>query len=295
MKIDNSRAKAWWTCPLLYWERYVNNIEPVGRAGDALSFGTRMHQLLELRHDAARDVEPKEYPPLDDQALEGEAQLTFAAYEAHYPEEPFEVVGVEEYFEVPLGVCTECAWGKYPEIIEPCEKHHGPMFQGAYGRHAYCGEFDAIVRMKDSGKLWLLETKTEKRGGKDNLPDAWQQKSQVGLYLWAAEKVYGEEFEGILLNVVTRQSPKGEIAPTFRRDTLHRSKAQREEAVRNIVWVADRIEEMGRTGFYPADRNQCVSPFGWKCDYYALHSTEERSEGLVKIKYKEAEQYLSGL
>lgn len=278
MKIDNSRAKLWWTCPLAYRERYVNNIEPRDRNSDALEFGTRMHQLLELRHLVLRGDErcPVYLPHA---TLEAEAQLTLAAYESHYPEEPFDVVDVEKYFEVRLP-CKGCPhdWGL--ERLCDC--------------HIYCGEFDAIVRMRDSGRLWLLETKTERRGGKDNLPEAWQQKSQVGLYLWAAEQVYGQEFEGILLNVITRQSPKGQERPSFRRDSLVRSPGQQREAVRNIVWIADQIERNQTEQYWPTNRNQCVNPMGWRCDYYALHSTEERSEELVQIKYKEAEKYLAG-
>lgn len=264
MKIDNSRAKSWFECPLGYKERYVNNLEPVGK-WETVGFGTRLHQLLEVRHNAHRGAAPAAYPPCIDPGLEAEAQLTFAAYEACYPEEPFDIEGVEEYFEVPLG------------------------------NHLYVGEFDAIVRMKDSGRLRLFETKTEKRGSKTNNPDSWQQKSQVGLYLWAAEEKYGEQFEGIILNVITRQSPAGQERPRFRRDDLVRTSVQRREAVENITWIAGQIESCAESGFWPSNRNKCVSEWGWKCDYFPLHSTEDSSEALVKIKFKPAEEYLSGL
>lgn len=280
MKIDNSQVKTFFECGLKWQERYEYNLEPRVRSGDALSFGTRMHQLLECRYLQMRG-EQREYPAPEDATLEAEAQLTFAAYEANYPEEPFEVVGVEQYFEVKL----------------PCDACHdegcGQAFVDTH--HTYCGEFDAIVRMKNSGRLWLLETKTEARGGKDNLPEGWREKSQVGLYLWAAEQVYNEPFEGILLNIITRQSPKGQERPTFRRDNLVRTASQQRAAVANVIWVADRIEECQRTGFFPSNRNNCVSRWGWSCEYLPLHGEGERSEQLVQIKFKPAERYLSGL
>ena len=295
MRIDNSRAKLWWECGLAYWERYVQNIEPVGK-WESVGFGTRTHQLIECRHKQMQGVEVPEYPEARPE-IEAEAQLTFAAYEAHYPEEEFEVVGVEEYFEVPIPGMPDCICGgevvigtKSPFVCMKCTRGFDPS-----GYHLYIGEFDAIVRMKDSGKLWLFETKTEKRGSKTNLPDSWQQKSQVGLYLWAAEQKYAEQFEGILLNIITRQSPKGQERPCFRRDSLVRTRGQQQEAVRNLVWIADQIEGCDRTGFWPSNRNRCVGEWGWKCDYYPLHSTEERSEELVQIKYQTAEEYLSGL
>lgn len=289
MKIDNSMARAFWDCPLKWKERYGNNLEPRERSSDALEFGTRMHVLLEERHRSFKGESFEPAAPVRGD-LEAEAQLTFAAYEAHYPEEPFEVVGVEKYFEVPLPPV------RYKEFTPAYIPNIAATVNLVAYQHIYCGEFDAICRMKDSGRLWLLETKTEKRGGKSNHPKSWQQKSQVSLYLWAAQQIYGEEFEGVMLNVITRQSPKGQERPSFRRDHLERTRKQQAEAVKNLVWVADRIEECQRTGFFPADRNECVSDWGWECEYLKLHQNEERlADELVQIYYKPAEPYLSGL
>ena len=277
--------QAFWYCPQKWKERYENNLEPRTRDTSSLDFGIRMHQLLEGRHRLLRGDGVVLYLPLVDDTLEAEAQLTFEAYCAYYPEEPFDVVATEQYFEVPL---------LYPGKGEPWESNNTWFESG----HTYNGEFDAVVRMKDSGKLYLLETKTESRSSKSNTPESWISRSQVGLYQWAAEKIYGEEFEGILLNVITRQSPKGNCAPCFRRDTLHRTKDQQLDAVKNLVWVVDQIEAMQRSGFYPSNRNNCVAGFGWKCDYFDLHVTPEGrpSEELIQIRFKQAEEYLaSGL
>jgi hypothetical protein len=281
LKIDNSQAVSFLTCPQKWLERYQNNIELRVR-GDSLDFGTRIHQLLEERCKSE-----KLFEPLSNEQLEAEAQLTYEAYCAYYPEEPFEVVGVEQYFEVklPCGACHD----------EGCGQAVNPE------HHTYCGEFDAIVRMKDSGRLRLFETKTEGRYSKANIPEAWASKSQVGLYIYAAQQVYGEEFEGIILNVITRQSPKGNCPPIFRRDDLVRTKQQQEQAVRNLVWVADSIERM-QVDYpnpldWPQNRNNCVSQNGWKCDFWGLHIEPEGRpiEELVQLKYQTAKPYLSGL
>lgn len=287
MKIDNSQMVAFNFCGRKWEERYANNLEPRGER-PALNFGTRMHQLLEERYIRGMSFEPKpSFAPLDDTTLESEVQLTFAAYEAHYPTEPFDVVSVEEYFEVGLP-CSDC--GEYP-----C-RYQCPNDHLAQGNHTYCGEFDAIVRMRESGKLRLLETKTEQRQSKSNSVLAWQQRTQVGLYLWAAEQIYGEEFEGIILNIITRQSPAGREPPTFRRDNLERTRGQRHEAVSNLVWVADQIEACQRTGFFPANRNECVSRYGWSCEFLPLHQAEGRpNEELIQLRFQEARPYLSGL
>lgn len=296
MKIDNSQMQAWWYCPMKWEERYANNLEPRIRNTDSLRFGTRMHQLLEIHHMGLAGGVAPAIPPLADEALEAEAQMTFEAYCAFYPEEPFEVIAQEQYFEIPLGRCADCSWAKgWTNVIEPCEKHYGPMLQGAFGRHTYNGEFDGVVRQ--NYKLYLLETKTESRSSKSNLPEAWISRSQVGLYQWAAEQIYGEEFEGIILNVITRQSPKGNCGPLFRRDHLHRTREQQLDAVKNLVYVADEIERMQREHYFPSNRNNCVSGNGWKCDFFDLHVTPEGrpSEELIQIKFKPAEKYLAGL
>lgn len=207
------------------------------------------------------------FPPCADQAFEDEAQTMFALYEATYPEEPFQIVDVEKFFEVSLGT-----------------------------GHTYIGEFDGIVRDKTTGTFHLLEHKTERRGSKDNLPDVWASKSQVGLYLWAAEQIYGETFGSIILNILTRQSPAGREQPTFRRDGLQRTASQQQEAVKNIVYVADQLERVRReygTERWPTNRENCVSGFGWHCDYYDLHITDTRPEDLIQIKFQKAVEYLA--
>lgn len=284
-------------CGRRWEERYGNNLEPRGDR-PALDFGTRMHQLLEVRHRGSMQLEVlpmvADFPPLPDIGLESEAQLTFAAYEAHYPTEPFDVVSVEEYFEVPVGRCKNCAfWGEKGkwEAREPCECHYNsPSYN-----HTYCGEFDAIVRMRESGRLRLFETKTEARNSKANLPASWQQKTQVSLYLFAAQQIYGEEFEGILLNVITRQSPAGREPPIFRRDLLERTRGQQTEAIKNLVWIADNIEACKKADFFPANRNECIGRYGFSCEYLFLHQNEGRpTEELIQLKFQTAKEYLSG-
>lgn len=279
MKLDNSAAKAFWTCPWLYWERFENKIERKKKS-DALTFGKRMHQLLEGRLHQMRDrLLPDQHlwegyepllpqPPLPDLELEAEAQAMFAAYCQQYPVEPFDVIDVERYFEVPL----------------------------PNSDHVYVGKFDGIVREHDTGKLCIFEHKTEKRGGKQNLPASWAVRSQVSLYIWAAEQIYHEPFDQILLDVLTRQSPAGQIGPTFPpRQHLQRTDQQKQDAVTNLIWVADQIEALKARvawgGTIPFDSEQCV-PNNWQCDFAPLH-VWGRDEFTLARDFVEAEEYLT--
>ncbi len=204
-----------------------------------------------------------------EEALETEAQEMIAAYAAHYPAESFEVIDVERTWELPL----------------------------PGGRHSASGKFDGFVRGNADpylpGKLYLLEHKTEKRGSKANLPESWAARSQVGIYQWAGEQIYGEEIAGIILDVLTRRSDAGRIGPSFRRDTLSRTREDCELAIANLNWTADQIErcrEEWNGAIWPQDRNNCCVN-GWRCDFYNLH-VFGRSDFELQQHFQPTEKYL---
>lgn len=272
MRIDNSQAAAFRRCPLLWHEKYVQKIVPITES-EGLRFGKRFHQYVEMRHNPEGLLEPWDDP------LEAEVAATFAAYEAHYPVEPFDVVDAEKTFELPL-------WRPHEQAVAWSMALEG---QAVPPRHTLVGKIDCVIRFRDTGRLSILETKTERRGGQYNSPEAWAAKPQVSLYQYAVEELYHEKVDSILLNVVTRRSPKGEAAPTFRRDTPSRTREQIAGDLRDIVYVADAIEACARSGFFPSVRENCQD--GWKrCEYYPLHILG-RDEGTLS-QFKPAEDYL---
>lgn len=191
----------------------------------------------------------KPYPPSQSEAIELECNATFAAYLAHYPSEPFDVVAVEQVFAVDI-----------------------PRTE-----HTYTGKFDAIIRYKDNGQLAILEHKTESRGSTRNLPEAWAARSQVSLYMWAANTLYREQPAHILLDVLRRASPKGQEPATFYRDFLERTTKQCEASVADLVYVADQIEQLAFVDArYPQNTDNCMNG-RFKCDYYAKHIVGDTS------------------
>lgn len=294
MKLDNSQAAAWNKCPWYWRERYLFNLEP-RKTSDALEFGTRMHHLLERRL-LGEAADPCDAP------FEPEAQVMLAAYAQQYPTEPFDMVRAEQYFEVPLPreVCGKCHYWAALELLPQNDGQYAYYCRGCdstFTQHIFNGKIDGVVRDHVTGMLNILEHKTEKRGGKRNSADAWAARPQVGLYLWAAEQLYGETVDQIVLDVLTRQSPKGQEPATFSRQHLQRSREQITQALRDITWVADQIEAMtqqfGTDPYmsWPADKEQCVQN-NWKCDYHSLHIIG-RSEEVLEAKYQQAQPYLS--
>lgn len=223
-----------------------------------------MHQLWEQRLSALQGDSRDPYPPSESEAIELECNAAFAAYCAHYPLEPFDVVAVEQVFEVAIPG-TE---------------------------HTYTGKFDGIIRYKEApyeGQLSILEHKTEARSSTRNLPEAWAARSQVSLYMWAAEKLFQERPVHILLDVLRRASTKGQEPATFYRDILERTVEQSESAVADLVYVADQIGQLNFKGArYPQNTDNCMNG-RFKCDFYNRHILQIDSD------YQEAEDYLSSL
>lgn len=279
MLIDNSQWVAFETCPLLYFEKYVKKIEFdwEKKGVNASHFGTRMHQLLEEFYLDLKGTPREPYPQHFDDATELEAQSTMALYRNHYPLEPFTVVDVEKTFRVPLERnCPQCGSpGERKFGLNPDQRvcSH-PECRFIFVIHEYTGKMDLVLRDNETGLLSVLDHKTCSRQSYTNNPKAWAAKSQATLYLWAAPQIYGEEFRDLQVNVIRRQSPKGQVGPEFLpRQAVQRSPEQMELAVRDLIIVADRIEEY-KVRFadaeWPADRNNCMDG-NWECSYYAPH------------------------
>lgn len=311
MRIDNSMSQMFRECPNSYQERYVNNLEKKRLTVTGLDFGTRFHQLLGQHYGL--QVQTVELP----QPEESEAQEMYAGYRATYPEEPFEVVEVEKYFEVPIGGEVECGCGVWEVVGEPmlvagrgglqslsptrktyqhdCKDCKGT---GRRPKHLYMGKWDGVVRMKDTGRFKIFETKSEKRNGKANTPQAWATRDQGSLYLYSGAYTFGETFDGIILNIVTRGSEKGFKPAGFRRDKIERTPEQILLAVRDITQTADDIEACTKR-YNPGEpwlqhREHCTNKqTGWECDYAAIH-TFGRTEELVQLHYQQGKDYLHG-
>jgi hypothetical protein len=297
MNIDNSRAAAFRTCPWMYYEMYERNgagIEAIPQFGEgysALEYGARVHERLEEKYKGKLL-----YPLHRNEALEIESEIMMQAYQAHYPDEQLDIVDVERTFKVQLPdlFCPRC-WDTnflrdYNELTHYCAVCD---YWFEKNRHVLIGKIDLTLR--NEGKLDIWDHKTEKRGSKSNVPQKWGARDQASLYLWAAKKLYpNEEIGNFYVNVLTRQSEKGQVGPSFpERQKLERNDRAIEIAIRDIVVVADEIERYKRIfkdGEWPANRDRC---YEWTyCTYYQLHRYGEQIDEILKYKYQPKEEYL---
>src|SRR6267378_5981636 len=297
MDIDNSRASCFRRCAWEFYEAYLRNgtgVEPILPPGEGYSpllFGARMHERLEEYYKGVL-----KYPPNPNDILETEAEIMMQAYQARYPEAVIDIVDIERTFKVALPVfCPQCY-----QIPEPVNNDDDEFYckecgeVGFLNHHVLIGKIDLVVRNAE-GKLDIWDHKTEKRGAKSNLPQKWGARDQASLYLWAAERIYKEAIGNFYVNVLTRQSEKGQIGPSFppERQKLERNQRAIDIAIRDIVVVADEIERYKRIfkdGEWPSNREMC---YGWGyCPFYQIHRYGEDPSLIIENRYQPKKEYL---
>ncbi len=262
MRISYSQYKLFMFCPLAWYERYVRNI--VKPPGEARIFGSRFDQILEEHYRTMAGWNGIVYEPSDNPDIEAEAQAMYGAYMAHYPVEPFEVVAAQPKIVLPI----------------PGSEHELVVIP------------DNIVSDLDTGKLEVLETKTEKRNGVHNLPKSWNARMQVTLYKWAVEQAYQEPVKDIIINICTRGSPGGKEGPSFRRDYIDRTPEQISQALRDIADAADDMMRMQNRGWFRRNTEACMDG-RYECEYYTIHNVAD-SEELRNQLYVPYHQQVTG-
>jgi len=258
-----------------------------------------MHERLE-EHYKGQLI----YPQHQNDILETESEIMMQAYQARYPEAVLDIVDVERTFKVQLpGLCHHCYQGNFggPEYYTdgPADENWGRWCLNCKrwvlcGSHVLIGKIDLVIR-NEEGKLDIWDHKTEKRGAKSNLPQKWGARDQASLYLWAAERIYKEPIGNFYVNVLTRQSEKGQVGPSFpaEQQKLERNQRAIDIAIRDIVVVADEIERYKRIfkdGEWPSNREMC---FGWGyCPFYQIHRYGEDPSLIIENRYQAKKEYL---
>lgn len=261
MDIDNSQADKMRFCPWAYYEAYVRRVEPK-KADDKIEgrdFGTRMHELLEELCTGKSIYSMSPHVDLEEEAL-----LTFAAYKAHYPAEVLPILAVERPFKVAI----------------------------AGGKHTLTGKMDLVLDYGEYIDVW--DHKTEKRSSKANKPQAWAEKDQPSIYMFAAAKVFGKPVRNFVVNVITRQSEAGLIGPMFHRYSVERTERHLDMAIRDIGVIADQIEDY-TTKYgsepWPANRSNCYT-WGY-CDYQPLHNFGDDVDLILEHRFQPKKEYLN--
>lgn len=130
-------------------------------------------------------------------------------YGQHAPDldKDFYVLQTEQEFNLPIGI-THFVEQEDGDIIEE--------------EITYKGRIDGVIKMKDTGKLYLLEHKTAKDFNEKKLILDQQATS----YMWAAEQLTGLEISGVYYNILRKQLNSSRVKkPLIYRLAVDRSRA----------------------------------------------------------------------
>lgn len=311
MEIDVSAANEFRTCPMMYFNKRVadgTGLE-LKQSGyekvTPLDFGSRMHELWEEYYNELRGNIILPYPESLNEALEQEAQIMFAAYQAKYPVEvivsaeqndPFEIVDVERTFRIELPIYCQSCYSKLPKPEDITEGYYcNSCHEHTPGvPHIGVGKIDVVFREED-GKISIMDHKTENPKGWSNHPKIWAAKDQASFYLWVAKLIYpGEEIGRFYVNVAKRQSEKGQVGPVFLdRQPLERTNEQLEISVRDLVIEADNIDRykaIFKNGLWPSNKQACTKGTWGDCEFY-MPCTYGWSEEIRQHKYQPRKEY----
>lgn len=300
MQISCSQIVQWNKCPAYWEETHRRGIQPPAR--DSLAFGTRVHQLLANffidKHNQDLDAGrwpgerlahiPLEFCPED---LANEAQAMFEAWLPWAGDwGNYRVLGVERNFRVPLpwGRCPDCGRQGYHQIrrgVVSCWNCGRPI----PNVHTLTGVWDLILQNLTNNQIEIIDHKTERRGGWDNDPAAWEMRLQGVLYHWASwiliqaiDPLHGPLFprRTLKINVMTRRSDKGLKPPVFTWVPLQYGAGAERVMIQMAAEVADAISQLPED--QAAFKNRCACQNGRsRCDFYNLHDPSMAREDVV--------------
>lgn len=292
LTLSASGANTLQLCPAKYSWAYVTGIEAVSpRAGQ--NYGTSLHLPLAHRYRnwnkslAAVESEGSEIierhfaeHPQPEMGSKGRpewrtamrAQQAWRAYNERYPAEDFEVLGVEEPFEVELG-------GFSTPLREPTS--YGEAIDSVSLTVKFRGIRDLRVRWHDS--LWVVDHKTSTEWS-DLSVDEGKCSFQFMGYAWverlATRVPFGQDetpVGGVIGNYLISRQPYSEgrkvTARDLPRDQFERvpypySDAQLDEWHARAMGVAKDLWRHWSEGEWPQRSTACAH---WgRCEYYQL-------------------------
>lgn len=292
-----SAAETFMLCPAKYsWSRITGIEAAAARAG--MNYGKALHLALAHRYsrmdlslaqaeEQAEAIFREHFAthPQPEMGTRGRpewrtparAMQAFRAYNAQYPAEDFEVLGVEEPFEVELGVFDAAfapAQSQMPGYVR-----HGKVTVTVKFR----GLRDLRVRWHDA--IWVLDHKTSTEWS-DLVVDEGKASFQFQGYGWVerdaqnikGELAHNEAVGGVIGNyLISRENYANESRkPTPRdlpRDQFVRqpypySDAELDEWHQDAMDVAREIFERWQAENWPRRRTACAH---WgRCEYYRL-------------------------
>ena len=225
-----SALRMFQSCRRKYYLRYNECLVPI-KQDTNLYLGSVWHSVLELWYkpgecdakvSVIQDLIDKSFPDrISDPGQKRDWHLChamFAEYIQRYPEEDFQVLGVEQEFAVP--------------VVNPASNRSSRTFE-------LKGKVDGIVRMRESDELLLMEHKSTSMISGDYL-ERLPGDFQIQLYQLALSRHIGKPINAVIYNVAQKaalRQSEGESEEEFqirRADLINKSRHGRSSAKRRL-------------------------------------------------------------
>lgn len=296
--VSYSQLNTWRRCRRRWYLSYVEKLQK-NTPTNALWLGVGVHEALDqyyasnprdttVLHSSftewafgqKADIEKQIAGLVEEQQVKDDLQKNYELglalmdnYAAFAPtHDNFDVLETEYSFEVPVGL----------DIKMYDHENNSLGYVPVY----YRGRIDGIVRMHDSGNLYLLEHKTAKQFNEQKLILDQQSTS----YIWAAEQVYGYKISGVYYNILRKQVAGPRVrTPLVYRLTVDRTRASVRDFPEQVKMMVKDMELTAEHGLYyhtPADDcNFC--PYFTIC---AMVQDEADPQEYIDMYYRKAEE-----
>jgi hypothetical protein len=317
--IDYSQYDSYKACPMLWWEKYINQYRRSyadHQRDDAIAIGSVVHSALENYYKNFLPEPSQEI--LDEMGLTPEAATLcrdlIAGYVRVFNNEPWQLVNTEEPIKRKLTTTNGFDFTLLAKV--------DAYFKVDSFTTIPNGPEDTIIALEPG--YYIQEYKTASQGRRDLYLQRWEVNKQADFQLLALEGHLGEAPKGIVVNVLekpknkvpTRKcksckgtyeyaayfaeaegfkcpmcgflqklTPLGDTAnyqPTYYRFLVQRNDRQLIEAIDEIGHTRKQMEEA------PIYRNtrECVGPY-YVCDYFTPHTygiETSKADGFVKVE-----------
>jgi len=280
--LDSTALENFKLCPRKFFYEQMQRRIRAG-AKPALDFGKALHAALEVRYKqlgnraAIGTSVPAEMhtaidaayagieTPLDEWRTLARAHETVDLYNDAYAHEPFDVLGVEVPFAVPVGTV------------------------GAY-RVVWTGRIDLLVGW--DAQVLVMDTKTMSSWGSGKSGE-YDNSAQFKGYAWAMQemhRLHGEPFpaqvHGFCLNAIVLRKPGVTERTKLPRTEFHRTRCWysqerlEEWRIDMLAWVATLLDYAQR-GYMPMNTKHCASFYGGNCPMLDVCTSPPAQRALV--------------
>lgn len=290
---DNSSLDVFMTCPQKFW--YENEFHISSPKEDpALTWGSAAHEAI-FHHMSGHDL---------DTCLKAFI-LRCKIPGTNIDKELETKTGSKQKYSLEYGVWLMSKYIKdHPLKHEPWEvvkdTNGKPYLELGFaidaGVGVFVGRIDAILRMLDSGDIWIMDHKTTQRNINDVYWSQFNPNNQITGYLWAVQELLGVVPKGCIINCVRNyQFARGDLGllgqKVFARSPTYRHKKQIDYRASEIKWMMQLIKmfrKKGQSAFYRNAPTACNAYFK-RCAFaeLCLCYDKEMAKQIAYANYKQ--------